>query len=106
MAKLSELLGGYIERLGSVWVEGEITQWGESGGNVYGKLRDSDADASVAFTVWRRTRSEIPEGISQGDRVVAQVRPSWWVKGGTLSMNVLAMKHTGLGELLEKLAQL
>ena len=61
MAKLSELLGGYIERLGSVWVEGEITQWGESGGNVYGKLRDSDADASVAFTVWRRTRSEIPE---------------------------------------------
>ncbi|MDA8579754.1 exodeoxyribonuclease VII large subunit [Pontimonas sp.] len=106
VAKLSELLGGYIERLGSVWVEGEITQWGESGGNVYGKLRDSDADASVAFTVWRRTRSEIPEGISQGDRVVAQVRPSWWVKGGTLSMNVLAMKHTGLGELLEKLAQL
>mgnify|MGYP001065664780 FL=1 len=99
-------MGGYIERLGSVWVEGEITQWGESGGNVYGKLRDIEADASVSFTLWRRTRGDIPEGLSQGDRVVAQVRPSWWVKGGTLSMNVLAMKHTGLGELLEKLAQL
>lgn len=104
--KLSELMGGYIERLGSVWVEGEITQWGESGGNVYGKLRDIDADASVAFTLWRRTRSEVPDGLAQGDRVVAQVRPSWWVKGGTLSMNVLSMKHTGLGELLEKLAKL
>jgi len=54
--KLSELLGGYIERLGSVWVEGEITQWGESGGNVYGKLRDLEADVAVNFTLWRRTR--------------------------------------------------
>jgi exodeoxyribonuclease VII large subunit len=104
--KLSELLGGYIERLGSVWVEGEITQWGESGGNVYGKLRDLDADVAVNFTVWRRTRDSLPEGLKQGDRVIAQVRPSWWIKGGSLSMNVLAMRHTGLGELLEKLAQL
>ncbi len=106
VSKLSELLGGYIERLGSVWVEGEITQWGESGGNVYGKLRDIDADVAVGFTIWRRTRDAIPDGLSQGDRVIAQVRPSWWVKGGTLSMNVLAMRHTGLGELLEKLAKL
>ena len=90
--KLSELLGGYIERLGSVWVEGEITQWGESGGNVYGKLRDLDADVAVNFTVWRRTRDSLPEGLKQGDRVIAQVRPSWWIKGGSLSMNVLAMR--------------
>ena len=68
-----------------MWVEGEITQWGESGGNVYGKLRDSDADASVAFTVWRRTRSEIPEGISQGDRVgVGWIHSS----DGTLNENL------------------
>jgi exodeoxyribonuclease VII large subunit len=106
LQKLSELLAGYIERLGSVWVEGEITQWGESGGNVYGKLRDLEADVAVNFTLWRRTRDSVPEGIKQGDRVIAQVRPSWWVKGGTLSMNVLALRHTGLGELLEQLAKL
>jgi exodeoxyribonuclease VII large subunit len=104
--KLSELMGGYIERLGPVWVEAEITQWGQSAGNIYGKLSDPEADAQVAITIWRRTQENIPEGIAQGDRVIAQIKPSWWVKGGTLSMNVLEMRHTGIGEILEKLAQL
>ena len=106
IAKLSELLGGYIDRLGSVWVEGEITQWGQSAGNVYGKLSDIDADAQVSITVWRRSLESVPEGITQGDRVIAKVKPSWWIKGGSLSMNVLEMRHTGLGDILEKLAHL
>lgn len=104
--KLSELLGGYINRLGSVWIEGQVTQWGVAAGNVYGKLSDVDQDAQVAITVWRRALENIPEGIAQGDRVIAQVKPSWWVKGGTLSMNVLEMRHTGLGDILEKLERL
>ena len=104
--KLSELMGGYIERLGPVWVEAEITQWGQSAGNIYGKLSDTEADAQVAITIWRRTQENIPDGLSQGDRVIAQIKPSWYVKGGTLSMNVLQMRHTGIGEILEKLEQL
>ena len=104
--KLSELMGGYIERLGPVWVEAEITQWGQSAGNIYGKLSDTEADAQVSITVWRRTQENIPQGLNQGDRVIAQIKPSWWVKGGTLSMNVLEMRHTGIGEILEKLAKL
>ncbi|MEO7123743.1 MAG: exodeoxyribonuclease VII large subunit, partial [Lacisediminihabitans sp.] len=52
VALLSSKIKGCIDRLGSVWVEGEITQWGVSGGNVYGKLRDLAADATVGFTVW------------------------------------------------------
>ena len=104
--KLSELMGGYIERLGPVWVEAEITQWGQSAGNIYGKLSDTEADAQVSITIWRRTQENIPEGLSQGDRVIAQIKPSWWVKGGTLSMNVLEMRHTGIGEILETLEKL
>ena len=104
--KLSELMGGYIERLGPVWVEAEITQWGQSAGNIYGKLSDTEADAQVSITIWRRTQENIPQGLNQGDRVIAQIKPSWWVKGGTLSMNVLEMRHTGIGEILEKLAKL
>ena len=104
--KLSELMGGYIDRLGPVWVEAEITQWGQSAGNIYGKLSDTEADAQVSITIWRRSQERIPEGLHQGDRVIAQIKPSWWVKGGTLSMNVLEMRHTGLGEILEKLEKL
>ena len=104
--KLSELMGGYIDRLGPVWVEAEITQWGQSAGNIYGKLSDTEADAQVSITIWRRSQERVPEGLHQGDRVIAQIKPSWWVKGGTLSMNVLEMRHTGLGEILEKLEKL
>lgn len=106
IAKLSELLGGYIDRLGTVWIEGQVTQWGSSAGNIYGKLSDTELDAQLSITVWRRSLENVPEGIAQGDRVIARVKPSWWVKGGTLSMNVLEMRHAGLGDILEKLAKL
>lgn len=103
---LAEQLKGWIERLGAVWVEGELTQWGVSGGNVYGKLKDLEADATVSINVWRSVRERLPEQFSQGDRVVALLRPSYWVKGGSLSMNVLELKHAGLGDLLAQLERL
>lgn len=103
---LATKLKGWIDRLGSVWVEGEITQWGVSGGNVYGKLKDLEADATVAFTVWSSVRAKLPDDLKQGDRVVALVKPNYWVKGGTLTMQVFEMRHVGLGDLLERLERL
>ena len=97
---------GWIDRLGSAWVEGEIAQWGVSGGNVYGKLKDVDEDATVSFTIWSSIRAKIPDDLKQGDRVIALVKPNYWVKGGTLSMQVSEMRHVGLGDLLEKLERL
>jgi exodeoxyribonuclease VII large subunit len=103
---LSAKIKGWIDRLGTVWVEGEITQWGVSGGNVYGKLKDLEADATVSFTIWSSVRAKIPEDLKQGDRVVALVKPNYWVKGGTLTMQVFEMRHVGLGDLLERLERL
>ena len=106
VALLATKIKGWIDRLGSAWVEGEITQWGSSGGNVYGKLKDLHDDATVGFAVWSSVRSRIPEDLKQGDRVVALVKPNYWVKGGTLTMQVLDMRHVGLGDLLERLERL
>jgi len=103
---LSAKIKGWIDRLGSVWVEGEITQWGVSGGNVYGKLKDLDADATVGFTIWSSVKSKLPADLKQGDRVIALVKPNYWVKGGTLTMQVFEMRHVGLGDLLERLERL
>jgi exodeoxyribonuclease VII large subunit len=103
---LSAKIKGWIDRLGTVWVEGEITQWGVSGGNVYGKLKDLEADATVSFTIWGSVRSKIPDDLKQGDRVVALVKPNYWVKGGSLTMQVFEMRHVGLGDLLERLERL
>ena len=106
VALLSTKIKGWIDRLGSAWVEGEITQWGLSGGNVYGKLKDLDADATVGFTIWSSVRAKLPDDLKQGDRVVALLKPNYWVKGGTLTMQVFEMRHVGLGDLLERLERL
>jgi exodeoxyribonuclease VII large subunit len=103
---LSAKIKGWIDKLGTVWVEGEITQWGVSGGNVYGKLKDLEADSTVSFTIWGSVKAKIPDDLGQGDRVVALVKPNYWVKGGTLTMQVFEMRHVGLGDLLERLERL
>jgi len=103
---LSAKIKGWIDRLGAVWAEGEITQWGLSGGNVYGKLKDLDADVTVGFTVWSSVKAKLPDDLKQGDRVVALVKPNYWVKGGSLTMQVFEMRHVGLGDLLERLERL
>ena len=106
VALLSSKIKGYIDRLGTAWVEGQITQWGVSGSNVYGKLRDVTDDVTIGFTIWSSVRGKIPEDLTQGDRVVALVKPNYWLKGGTLTMQVFEMRHVGLGDLLERLERL
>ncbi|RUQ99204.1 exodeoxyribonuclease VII large subunit [Labedella endophytica] len=106
VALLGAKLRDYIDRLGTIWVEGQITQWGVSGGNVYGKLKDLDADATVGFTVWSSVRAKIPADLKQGDHVLVLMKANYWIKGGSLTMQVLAMKHVGLGDLLERLERL
>ncbi|TFD17021.1 exodeoxyribonuclease VII large subunit [Cryobacterium sp. TMT1-21] len=106
VALLANKIRGYIDRLGTAWVEGEIVQWGASGGNVYGKLKDLTEDATVSFTVWSSVRAKLTSDFKQGDRVIALVKPNFWVKGGTLTMQVFEMRHVGLGDMLERLERL
>lgn len=104
--RLGAELKSYIGRLGHLWVEGEITQWSNSRGNVFGKLKDVSGDATVSFNVWRSTLSSLEGDFSQGDRAVLLVKPDYWPRGGTLSMVAQQIRHVGLGELLARLEAL
>lgn len=106
VALMSEKIAAWIDRLGQVWIEGEITQWQVRGGHVYGKLRDLEQDATVSFTVWRSVAQRLTGEFNQGDRVVALAKPNFWVKGGSLTVQVFEISHVGLGELLERLERL
>lgn len=106
VARMSTEIRGWIDRLGAVWVEGELTSWQNRQGNVYGKLKDLTEEATVSITVWRSVSMKLTEQFAQGDRVIALVKPNFWVRGGTLTMNVLEMRHVGLGDLLERLERL
>lgn len=106
VALVSQKIRDYIDRLGTIWVEGELTQWHNRSGNIYGKLKDLNDDATVSITVWRSVSAKLDETFNQGDHVVALVKANYWVKGGTLTMQVLNLKHMGLGDLLERIERL
>lgn len=106
VALMNEKIAGWVDRLGQLWIEGEITQWQVRGGHVYGKLRDLSQDASIGFTVWRSVAQRLTSDFSQGDRVIALVKPNFWAKGGSLTVQVFDLSHVGLGELLERLERL
>ncbi|PZQ89901.1 MAG: exodeoxyribonuclease VII large subunit [Leifsonia xyli] len=106
VATLSHKIKDYIDRLGSVWVEGELTQWNVARGSVYAKLKDLEQDATVSLTVWGSTLQRLTEQFAQGDRVIVRVKPDYWLRGGTLSMVASELRHAGLGDLLAQLERL
>jgi len=106
IAELTSKLKSYLERLGLVWVEGEITQWDERGSGIFGKLKDLTEESTMGFTIWSNSRTKMPEDLKQGDRVIALVKVDFWKKNGNLGLNILELRHVGLGDLLEKLERL
>ncbi|CAN5481733.1 exodeoxyribonuclease VII large subunit [soil metagenome] len=106
VAVVASKIKGWIERLGTVWVEGELAQWNERNGAVFGKLKDLESDVTLSFQLWSSTRAKLSEEFKQGDHIIALAKTEFWVKGGTLSMQVLNMRHVGLGDLLERLERL
>jgi exodeoxyribonuclease VII large subunit len=106
VAMMSTKLRDWIDRLGTVWIEGELTQWQVRGGNVYGKLKDLHEDVTVSLSVWNSVMQKLSGEFSQGDRVVALVKANFWVKGGSLTVQVHDLRHVGVGDLLERLERL
>jgi len=106
VARLNETIRDFVQRWNAVWVEGEITSWNVRGGHVFGRLKDAAGDAAISFRLWSSTLQRLPEKIAVGDRVVACVKPDYFVKSGDFTFTVSSMRHTGLGDQLERLERL
>lgn len=106
ISRLNETIRGFVANWGSVWVEGEITAWNLRGGHVFGRLKDASGDALISFRLWSSTRQRLPDDLKLGDRVVACVKSDYFVKSGDFTFTVSAMRHTGLGDQLERLERL
>jgi exodeoxyribonuclease VII large subunit len=104
VSKLSATLKDWIDRLGYLWVEGEISQISLRSANMFGQLRDLQLENSIEIHSW--DTSKIPSALKQGDRVVALLKPNFWPKGGKLTMQVFEIRKVGLGELLERIERL
>ena len=106
VANFTTSLKDWITKLGNVWVEGQISQISPKKDVFFGELRDLVADKG--FSIHSR-RPDVLNTISElaaGDRVVCLVHPDFWERSGKTSMDVLAIRKVGLGELLERIERL
>ena len=103
VSRLGSTIKDYIDRLGFIWVEGEITKVSFTN-SMFASLRDLAAESSVEIHAWNL--GKIDQAVKQGDRVVALVKPVYWPKNGKLTMQVYEMRKVGLGELLERIERL
>lgn len=106
VARMSRGIKSWLDKLGTIWVEGEVTQWNLRAGIVYGRLKDLNEDITVSFSVFSSVLSRTTEQFSPGDRVVMLAKVDWWVKAGSASLQVAQIKHVGLGALLEGVEKL
>lgn len=106
VSRLNETIRDFVQRWNSVWVEGEVTSWNVRGGHVFGRLKDASGDAAISFRLWSSTLQRLPEQMKVGDRVIACVKSDYFVKSGDFTFTVSSMRHTGLGDQLERLERL
>lgn len=106
VSALSKSLKDWIEKLGKVWVEGELQSYTERSSGMFGSIRDLDVENAIEIHAFTNSGAQIAPGLTQGDRVVALVQPVFWPKNGKLTMRVLQMHKVGLGELLERIEKL
>ena len=106
VARLNDTIRGFIEKWGFVWVEGEITGWNLRSGNVFGRLKDLDSDATISFRLWSKTLQRTPGDLKVGDHVIACVKADYFVKTGDFTFTVSSVRHVGLGDQLERLERL
>jgi exodeoxyribonuclease VII large subunit len=106
VANLTAQLKAYIDRLGLVWVEGEITQISNGKMGRFGTLRDLAEETAMGFSIWASAADQVPAELKAGDRVIALAKVDFWKKNGDIKLVIQQMRHVGLGDLLEKLEQL
>ncbi|MFF5785236.1 exodeoxyribonuclease VII large subunit [Streptomyces sp. NPDC012693] len=108
VGEVSRLIGGWIDRLGAIWVEGQITQLSRrpGAGVVFLTLRDPSYDISIGVTCYRQVFDAVADIVSEGARVVVHAKPEWYAPRGQLSLRAVEIKPVGIGELLARLEQL
>ncbi|MDH6112602.1 exodeoxyribonuclease VII large subunit [Kitasatospora sp. MAP12-15] len=106
VGKVSALIGSWVDRLGAVWVEGQITQLSRRPGMQFLTLRDPDKDISLGVTCYRSVFEPVADVLQEGSRILVHAKPEWYTPRGTLSLRAVEIRLVGLGELLARLEHL
>lgn len=105
---VSQHIGAWIHRLGTVWVEGQITQLTRRPGSrtAFMVLRDPSAKVSLQVTCPADVAEGTSPPLTEGSRVVVHGRPNWYFERGSLSLSVDDIRPVGIGALLARVDEL
>jgi exodeoxyribonuclease VII large subunit len=101
-----QLVGGWIAKLGRIWVEGQITELNRRAGTVYFTLRDPVANVSVRVVCPRAVCDAGGPAVVDGARVVVHAKPDFYINRGSFALSALEIRPVGVGELLARLERL
>ncbi|QIX27721.1 exodeoxyribonuclease VII large subunit [Nocardioides sp. JQ2195] len=103
--QIANAISGWVDRLGVVWVEGQIAQLSRRPGlnTVFMTLRDTVADISIPVTCPRTLFDGLNPPVVEGASVVIQAKPSYYAVRGSLSLHAREIRMVGLGELLARI---
>ena len=106
--QIATLLTSWIDRLGAVWVEGQIAQLNvrPNSSTAYITLRDPAADMSLQITCPRDLVFNAPVKLAEGTQVIMHGRPNFFVGRGSFSLRVNQIRAVGIGELLARIDRL
>ncbi|WP_067681927.1 exodeoxyribonuclease VII large subunit [Nocardia miyunensis] len=108
MRSIALKVAQWIDRLGSVWVEGQITQMNLRPGTrtAFLVLRDPAADMSLSVTCDPALLRNSAIPLQEGSRVVVYGKLSYFTGRGTLSLRITEIRPVGIGELLARIERL
>jgi exodeoxyribonuclease VII large subunit len=103
--QIANAIAGWVDRLGAVWVEGQVAQVSRRPGmsTVFMTLRDAVADISVTVTCSRTLFDGLNPPVVEGASIVVNAKPSYYANRGTISLYARDIRMVGLGELLARL---
>ncbi len=103
--RIANAISGWVDRLGPVWVEGQVAQFNRRQGmnTVFMTLRDTVADISISVTCSRQVFDSLNPPMVEGASVVVHAKPSFYANRGTLSLYARDIRMVGLGELLARI---
>ena len=101
-------VAGWIDKLGTVWVEGQLTQINlrNDSRTVFMVLRDPAADMSLTVTCPRDLVLSAPVKLTEGTQVVVCGKPTFYTGRGSFSLRLSEIRAVGVGELLARIERL
>jgi exodeoxyribonuclease VII large subunit len=101
-------VASWIDRLGAIWIEGQVAQLRSRAGTnvVWITLRDPLADVSVTVTAKRQIFDIVDPPVVEGAKIVVNAKAEYYLTRGSLSFAAREIRPVGLGDLLARLERL